>query len=545
MKYAPNYVRSGHWSGSELKKDPGAHLPDVSVIPSILPANDLAIDPPDSPFTSLSSPWRRPIRCIGAGFGKTKEQPQQLYVHGLATIFLVLDAHNPAGCRNRPVEEGVRRREAKDKRSWGTWYYASSAYSPHPARSACSTTSPSSCHGSRARARGADEADEYLMAYRQPKHRTLILIYKRTNEAPATLLPTTLIRVPHANRIDVETLRGSFGDSSTETAQADTRLPVFGLKKGCETEGRVRAASIAGDELPAAAPASASASTFATAPTSSPVLSARSNLAAEWAAASSWEGTVSSTVPSSIDLVTPKISQAYPQVKRGAPASSQCLQRRCFSSPHDPWHEDAMTTTSFADAFVARVADTVRHHARTTSRPLRSEQASVRAGNMKEHYIRTLVPKVVDKVDVLLLVLDGHDPAGATTSWSRRNRLSPFHCTLQIYWIDLVPGESAQRTILSSSSSSSSSSSNPVSPLGVDVFSNIDKGSLIDTPKRVWYRKFERMLWIIDSPGVIFDNHEGTQGQNTTPRPTIPSVLSLPSRLYSNTSPPHVTDILP
>ncbi|KAH9014917.1 hypothetical protein EDB85DRAFT_2157096 [Lactarius pseudohatsudake] len=123
------------------------------------------------------------------------------------------------------------------------------------------------------------------MAYRQSNHRTLMLIYKHMNDAPATLLPTTLIRVPHANRIDFGTLRASFGDSSTETAQADTCLPVFGLKKGRQTEGRIRAAGIAGDALPAAAPASASASTFATAPTYSPVLPARSNLVAAWAAA--------------------------------------------------------------------------------------------------------------------------------------------------------------------------------------------------------------------------------------------------------------------
>ncbi|KAH9021972.1 hypothetical protein EDB85DRAFT_1998190, partial [Lactarius pseudohatsudake] len=41
-----------------------------------------------------------------------------------------------------------------------------------------------------------------------------------------------------------------------------------------------------------------------------------------------------------------------------------------------------------------------------------SEKDSARGGNMKERYICTL-PKVVDEVDVLLLVLDGHDPAGA------------------------------------------------------------------------------------------------------------------------------------
>ncbi|KAH9160124.1 hypothetical protein EDB89DRAFT_2041256 [Lactarius sanguifluus] len=71
-------------------------------------------------------------------------------------------------------------------------------------------------------------------------------------------------------------LTGSVEDSSTKTAEADTCLPVSGLKKGRQTAGRVRAAGIAGDAFPAAAPASASASTFATPPTSPPVLPARS-----------------------------------------------------------------------------------------------------------------------------------------------------------------------------------------------------------------------------------------------------------------------------
>ncbi|KAH9033825.1 hypothetical protein EDB85DRAFT_2289331 [Lactarius pseudohatsudake] len=37
----------------------------------------------------------------------------------LATVFLVLDAHYPAGCRSQPAEEDVRGREAEGKRPWG------------------------------------------------------------------------------------------------------------------------------------------------------------------------------------------------------------------------------------------------------------------------------------------------------------------------------------------------------------------------------------------------------------------------------------------
>ncbi|KAH9012990.1 hypothetical protein EDB85DRAFT_990460 [Lactarius pseudohatsudake] len=75
MKYALNYPRSGqyiwHWSGSELKKGPGARLPDlkVSITPSILPANDLAVDP-FCPVSSAASPASQ--RCNDSTLAQTR-----------------------------------------------------------------------------------------------------------------------------------------------------------------------------------------------------------------------------------------------------------------------------------------------------------------------------------------------------------------------------------------------------------------------------------------------------------------------------------------
>ncbi|KAH9023382.1 hypothetical protein EDB85DRAFT_1870760 [Lactarius pseudohatsudake] len=86
----------------------------------------------------------------------------------------------------------------------------------------------------------ADEAGQYLTAYRQSERRTLTLIYERLNEAPDALLRTTLTSIPCANRTDAETFRASFGVraldhllttlssdwkcSFAKIAQADTRL---------------------------------------------------------------------------------------------------------------------------------------------------------------------------------------------------------------------------------------------------------------------------------------------------------------------------------
>ncbi|KAH9009079.1 hypothetical protein EDB84DRAFT_1571528 [Lactarius hengduanensis] len=65
---------------------------------------------------------------------------------------------------------------------------------------------------------------------------------------------------------------------------------------------------------------------------------------------------------------------------------------------------------------------------------------------MKKRYICTL-PKVVDEVDVLLLVLDGHDPAGANNQLAgeevRRFEAEDKRLVFVLNIIDSVPRESA------------------------------------------------------------------------------------------------------
>jgi len=71
--------------------------------------------------------------------------------------------------------------------------------------------------------------------------------------------------------------------------------------------------------------------------------------------------------------------------------------------------------------------------------------------------------------------------------------------------------------------------------------------------------QLKRVPRIVDSPSVVFDSDEGIPGQYvvlcscetwsnrrtlTTPTPTMRSVLFLPSRPHSITSPPHVSEIL-
>ncbi|KAH9163120.1 hypothetical protein EDB89DRAFT_584188 [Lactarius sanguifluus] len=93
------------------------------------------------------------------------------------------------------------------------------------------------------------------------------------NDVMGMLLRTTLMRIPRANKTDVETPpRASFG-----IAQADARLLVSCLIKVIRPKGtskppfKFRTAWLA-MRIP-----SASASTFATAPTSSPAVPARSS----------------------------------------------------------------------------------------------------------------------------------------------------------------------------------------------------------------------------------------------------------------------------
>jgi hypothetical protein len=61
------------------------------------------------------------------------------------------------------------------------------------------------CHNS------ADEAGEYLTAYKQSEHRQPTLIRERVDKTPSALLRTALTSIPRVNKTDVETLRASFG----------------------------------------------------------------------------------------------------------------------------------------------------------------------------------------------------------------------------------------------------------------------------------------------------------------------------------------------
>ncbi|KAH8991795.1 hypothetical protein EDB86DRAFT_1566350 [Lactarius hatsudake] len=100
----------------------------------------------------------------------------------LATIILVLDAHYPARCRSQPVKKDVRGREAEGKQSWGARVGVTQACLPtRRHRCQCVIVSWS-----------ADEAGQYLTAYRQSERRTLTLIYEHLTEAPDALLRTTL-----------------------------------------------------------------------------------------------------------------------------------------------------------------------------------------------------------------------------------------------------------------------------------------------------------------------------------------------------------------
>ncbi|KAH9952430.1 restriction endonuclease type II-like protein, partial [Russula dissimulans] len=80
----------------------------------------------------------------------------------------------------------------------------------------------------------ADEAAQYLTAYKQSEHRAPTLIRERVDKTPGALLRTALTSIPRVNKTDVETLRTSFG-SFARIAQADAaqlaRLPGFGPKK--------------------------------------------------------------------------------------------------------------------------------------------------------------------------------------------------------------------------------------------------------------------------------------------------------------------------
>ncbi|KAH8996012.1 restriction endonuclease type II-like protein, partial [Lactarius akahatsu] len=118
----------------------------------------------------------------------------------------------------------------------------------------------------------ADEAGQYLIAYKQSEHRPLTLIRERVDKTPDALLRTALTSIPRVNKTDVETLRASFG-SFAKIAQADAeqlaRLPGFGPKKVSRVKDafeRPFRTGAAGNGPAASASASTSAVVAASAP---------------------------------------------------------------------------------------------------------------------------------------------------------------------------------------------------------------------------------------------------------------------------------------
>ncbi|KAH9019890.1 hypothetical protein EDB85DRAFT_2153397 [Lactarius pseudohatsudake] len=208
--------------------------------------------------------------------------------------------------------------------------------------------------------------------------------------------------------------------------------------------------------------------------------------------------------------------------------------------------------------------DRLSHHARRPDRF--SEQASVRVGNMKEHYIRTLL-EVVDEADL------AEEEVCRCEAEDKR-------CVFVLNIVDSVPREeclgmrcststptmafrsvgSHQRTILLPSTALAFSFSFIQPSVTVERrLPNVGKASLINTPsvevrsvayrpagrmKESRYAQLERNAWT--KCGLqLLRNAVKPEGVDDLTSDDIRSMFFLQSRLHFNASPLRVVDILP
>ncbi|KAH8986777.1 hypothetical protein EDB86DRAFT_2832552 [Lactarius hatsudake] len=111
-----------------------------------------------------------------------------------------------------------------------------------------------------------------------------------------------------------------------------------------------------------------------------------------------------------------KENQTYPSsvvYSRFSPRRTMRLTSRWRATQKGSKHGTMPQPHSVAQRHLARLTASATKHGIPSAV---SEKVSVVSGKMKGHYIRTL-GKVIDEADIVLLMLDAHDPTAA--SWSR------------------------------------------------------------------------------------------------------------------------------